>query len=52
MKKQNRVTITLSDEDFQFLNAHEELSPTGMVRMAIKEYRKKLGVEQDEEAKA
>ena len=44
VSKQKRVTITLKDEDLKFFKEHVEISPSGLMRKAIKDYREKLDV--------
>lgn len=50
--RQKRVTITLSKGDLEFFGSHSEISPSGLMRTAIKDYKKRLGESLDEEAKA
>ena len=42
VSKQKRVTITLKDEDLKFFKEHVEISPSGLMKKAIKDYKEKL----------
>jgi hypothetical protein len=44
LSKQKRVIITLKDEDLKFFKEHVEISPSGLMEKAIKDYREKLEV--------
>ena len=48
----SKMTIAVNDEEREFFRSHVEISPTRLMRMAIRDYKKRLGEPLNEEAKA
>jgi len=38
-----RLTIAVNDEEREFFKSHIEISPSRFVRMAIRDYKKRVG---------
>jgi hypothetical protein len=47
-----KLTIAVNDEERDFFESHIELSPTRLMRMAVRDYKKRLGEPLGEEEKA